>query len=112
MNDLTSLSIPLRGPAEGISALELTEAYIAAVEKARILNAYIVETAETRHGKNLRCQIAEEARAGRLKAFRWGIALLSTPPRASTPRPAATSSMASKPTYELTVTANLGATAL
>ena len=47
MNDLTSLSIATA--REGLrkkefSALELTEAYIAAVEKARILNAYIVET--------------------------------------------------------------------
>ena len=47
MNDLTSLTIA--SAREGLrkkefSALELTEAYIAAVEKARILNAYIVET--------------------------------------------------------------------
>jgi aspartyl-tRNA(Asn)/glutamyl-tRNA(Gln) amidotransferase subunit A len=47
MNDLTSLNIA--SAREGLrkkefSALELTEAYIAAVERARILNAYIVET--------------------------------------------------------------------
>jgi aspartyl-tRNA(Asn)/glutamyl-tRNA(Gln) amidotransferase subunit A len=47
MNDLTSLTIATA--REGLrkkefSAVELTEAYIAAVEKARILNAYIVET--------------------------------------------------------------------
>ena len=47
MNSLTSLTIA--SAREGLrkkefSALELTDAYIAAVEKARILNAYIVET--------------------------------------------------------------------
>jgi aspartyl-tRNA(Asn)/glutamyl-tRNA(Gln) amidotransferase subunit A len=47
MTDLTSLTIA--SAREGLrkkefSALELTEAYIAAVEKSRILNAYIVET--------------------------------------------------------------------
>ncbi|MEP7174767.1 MAG: Asp-tRNA(Asn)/Glu-tRNA(Gln) amidotransferase subunit GatA, partial [Aestuariivirga sp.] len=47
MNDLTSLTIATA--REGLrkkefSAVELTEAYIAAIEKARILNAYIVET--------------------------------------------------------------------
>ena len=47
MNDLTSLTIA--AAREGLrkkefSTVELTEAYIAAIEKARILNAYIVET--------------------------------------------------------------------
>jgi aspartyl-tRNA(Asn)/glutamyl-tRNA(Gln) amidotransferase subunit A len=47
MNSLTSLTIA--SAREGLrkkefSALELTEAYIAAIEQARILNAYIVET--------------------------------------------------------------------
>src|SRR4030042_1554521 len=47
MNSLTLLTIA--SAREGLrkkdfSALELTEAYIAAIEKARILNAYIVET--------------------------------------------------------------------
>ena len=47
MSSLTSLTIA--SAREGLrkkefSALELTEAYIAAIERARILNAYIVET--------------------------------------------------------------------
>jgi aspartyl-tRNA(Asn)/glutamyl-tRNA(Gln) amidotransferase subunit A len=47
MSDLTSLTIATA--REGLrkkefSAVELTEAYITAIEKARILNAYIVET--------------------------------------------------------------------
>jgi aspartyl-tRNA(Asn)/glutamyl-tRNA(Gln) amidotransferase subunit A len=47
MNSLTSLTIA--SAREGLrkkefSALELTDAYIAAIEKARVLNAYIVET--------------------------------------------------------------------
>ena len=49
MSALTSLTIA--EAREGLkerqfSALELTDAYLAAMEKARILNAYIVETPE------------------------------------------------------------------
>jgi len=47
MSNLTSLTVA--AAREGLrkkefSAVELTEAYIAAIEKARVLNAYIVET--------------------------------------------------------------------
>jgi aspartyl-tRNA(Asn)/glutamyl-tRNA(Gln) amidotransferase subunit A len=49
MTDLTSLTIS--AAREGLrkkqfSALDLTEAYLAAMEKARVLNAYVVETPE------------------------------------------------------------------
>jgi aspartyl-tRNA(Asn)/glutamyl-tRNA(Gln) amidotransferase subunit A len=47
MTDLTSLTIAEARAALAagkVSALELTDAYLAAMEKARILNAYIVET--------------------------------------------------------------------
>jgi aspartyl-tRNA(Asn)/glutamyl-tRNA(Gln) amidotransferase subunit A len=47
MTNLTSLTIAearQKLKAKEFSALELTDAYIAAVEKARSLNAYIVET--------------------------------------------------------------------
>ena len=49
MTSLTSLTIA--AAREGLkkkqfSALELTEAYLAAMEKARVLNAYVVETPE------------------------------------------------------------------
>src|SRR5512139_3690540 len=49
MTDLTSLTIA--AAREGLkkkqfSALELTDAYLAAMEKARVLNAYVVETPE------------------------------------------------------------------
>jgi aspartyl-tRNA(Asn)/glutamyl-tRNA(Gln) amidotransferase subunit A len=49
MTDLTSLTIAEARAgltAREFSALELTDAYLAAMEKARILNAYIVETPE------------------------------------------------------------------
>ena len=49
VSDLTELTIAeaRQGLDEkNFSAVEMTEAYIAAVEKARILNAYIVETPE------------------------------------------------------------------
>jgi aspartyl-tRNA(Asn)/glutamyl-tRNA(Gln) amidotransferase subunit A len=47
MTNLTSLTIAeasAKLKAKDISAVELTDAYIAAVEKAKVLNAYIVET--------------------------------------------------------------------
>ena len=47
MTNLTSLTIAEASAklrAKDMSAVELTDAYIAAVEKARTLNAYIVET--------------------------------------------------------------------
>jgi aspartyl-tRNA(Asn)/glutamyl-tRNA(Gln) amidotransferase subunit A len=49
MTDLTSLTIAAAREglkAKKFSALELTEAYLAAMEKARVLNAYVVETPE------------------------------------------------------------------
>src|SRR5512139_99396 len=49
MTDLTSLTIAAAREglkAKTFSALELTDAYLAAMEKARMLNAYIVETPE------------------------------------------------------------------
>jgi aspartyl-tRNA(Asn)/glutamyl-tRNA(Gln) amidotransferase subunit A len=49
MTDPTSLTISAARGALGrgeISALELTDAYLAAMERARILNAYVVETPE------------------------------------------------------------------
>jgi aspartyl-tRNA(Asn)/glutamyl-tRNA(Gln) amidotransferase subunit A len=49
MTNLTALTISAARDGlkkKEFSALELTDAYIAAVEKARILNAYIVETPE------------------------------------------------------------------
>ena len=47
MTSLTALSIAAARQglaAKQFSALELTDAYLAAMERARILNAYIVET--------------------------------------------------------------------
>ena len=49
MTDLTSLTIAAARDGlkkKQFSALELTDAYLAAMEKARVLNAYIVETPE------------------------------------------------------------------
>jgi aspartyl-tRNA(Asn)/glutamyl-tRNA(Gln) amidotransferase subunit A len=49
MTDLTSLTIAQAREAlrsRKLSALELTNAYVAAIERARILNAYVVETPE------------------------------------------------------------------
>jgi aspartyl-tRNA(Asn)/glutamyl-tRNA(Gln) amidotransferase subunit A len=49
MTNLTSLTIAAARAglrSKQFSALELTEAYLAAMEKARVLNAYVVETPE------------------------------------------------------------------
>ena len=49
MTDLTSLTIAAARDGlrkKQFSALELTDAYLAAMEKARVLNAYVVETPE------------------------------------------------------------------
>ncbi len=49
MTDLTSLTIAQAGRGlrnKEFSAVELTDAYLAAIEGARILNAYVVETPE------------------------------------------------------------------
>ncbi len=49
MSELTDFTISEARKAlreKQFSALELTEAYLAAMERARILNAYVVETPE------------------------------------------------------------------
>ncbi|MBZ0259084.1 MAG: Asp-tRNA(Asn)/Glu-tRNA(Gln) amidotransferase subunit GatA [Hyphomicrobiales bacterium] len=110
MNDLTSLTIATA--REGLrkkefSALELTEAYIAAVEKARILNAYIVETPD----KARAMAKASDARlakgeGGVLEGIPLGIKDLYATKGVHTQ---ACSHILDgfKPTYESTVTANL-----
>ena len=89
------------------SAVELTEAYISAIEKARILNAYIVETPE------IACAMAKASDArlakgegGALEGIPLGIKDLYATKGVHTQ---ACSHVLDgfKPTYESTVTANL-----
>jgi len=110
MNDLTSLSIATA--REGLrkkefSALELTEAYIAAVEKARILNAYIVETPDKARAmaKTSDARLAK-GEGGALEGIPLGIKDLYATKGVHTQ---ACSHILDgfKPTYESTVTANL-----
>ncbi len=110
MNDLTSLSIATA--REGLrkkefSALELTEAYIAAVEKARILNAYIVETPDKARAmaKTSDARLAK-GQGGALEGIPLGIKDLYATKGVHTQ---ACSHILDgfKPTYESTVTANL-----
>jgi aspartyl-tRNA(Asn)/glutamyl-tRNA(Gln) amidotransferase subunit A len=110
MNDLTSLSIATA--REGLrkkefSALELTEAYIAAVEKARILNAYIVETPDKARAmaKTSDARLAK-GEGGVLEGIPLGIKDLYATKGVHTQ---ACSHILDgfKPTYESTVTANL-----
>ena len=110
MNDLTSLTIATA--REGLrkkefSAVELTEAYIAAVEKARILNAYIVETPDKARAmaKSSDTKLAK-GEGGALEGIPLGIKDLYATKGVHTQ---ACSHILDgfKPTYESTVTENL-----
>ncbi len=110
MNDLTSLTIATA--REGLrkkefSALELTEAYIAAIEKARILNAYIVETPDKARtmAKASDAKLAN-GEGGALEGIPLGIKDLYATKGIHTQ---ACSHILDgfKPTYESTVTSNL-----
>jgi aspartyl-tRNA(Asn)/glutamyl-tRNA(Gln) amidotransferase subunit A len=110
MNDLTSLNIATA--REGLrkkefSATELTEAYIAAVEKARILNAYIVETPDKARAmaKASDAKLAK-GEGGALEGIPLGIKDLYATKGVHTQ---ACSHILDgfKPTYESTVTENL-----
>ncbi len=91
-----------------ISAAELAEAHIAAVERARALNAFVEETPRerARHGESRgRAACGPEPRV-RSKAFRSGSRICSAPGMSARRRRRA-SSTNFVPTYESTVTANL-----
>jgi len=110
MSSLTSLTIA--SAREGLrkkefSALELTEAYIAAIEQARILNAYIVETPDKARemAKTSDAKLAKGG-GGALEGIPLGIKDLYATKGVHTQ---ACSHILDgfKPTYESTVTANL-----
>jgi aspartyl-tRNA(Asn)/glutamyl-tRNA(Gln) amidotransferase subunit A len=110
MTSLTALTIAQA--REGLrkkefSAVELTEAYISAVEKARILNAYIVETPEMARtmAKASDVRLAK-GEGGALEGIPLGIKDLYATNDVHTQ---ACSHVLDgfKPTYESTVTANL-----
>ena len=111
-DDLTALSIAeIRDglAARSFSAVELTKAYLAAIEAARSLNAYIVETPE----KALAMAEASDARlaAGEqrpLEGVPIGVKDLFATEGVHT-QAASNVLSAFKPTYESTVTANLWA---
>ena len=93
MSALTNLTIAAARDGlrkKPFSALELTDAYLAAMEKARVLNAYIVETPD----KARAMAKASDARLAQGRGRRAGrhsrsASRISSPPRVSTPRPAA-----------------------
>jgi aspartyl-tRNA(Asn)/glutamyl-tRNA(Gln) amidotransferase subunit A len=110
MSSLTSLTIAeasAKLKAKDISALELTDAYIAAIEKARILNAYIVETPEQARtmAKASDARIAK-GEAGALEGIPLGIKDLFATKGVHT-QAASHILDGFKPTYESTVSANL-----
>ncbi len=110
MSSLTSLTIAKA--REGLrkkefTALELTEAYIAAIEKSRILNAYIVETPDKARSmaKTSDARLAR-GEAGALEGIPLGIKDLFATKGVHTQ---ACSHVLDgfKPTYESTITENL-----
>ncbi len=110
MTNLTALTIAeasAKLKAKDISAVELTDAYIAAVEKAKALNAYIVETPEQARAmaKASDARIAK-GEAGALEGIPLGIKDLFATKGVHTQ---ACSHILDgfKPTYELTVSDNL-----
>ncbi len=110
MTSLTSLTIAAAREglaAKRFSALELTDAYLAAMERARILNAYIVETPEKARAmaKASDVRIAK-GEAGPLEGIPLGIKDLFATEGIHTQ---ACSHILDgfKPQYESTITANL-----
>jgi aspartyl-tRNA(Asn)/glutamyl-tRNA(Gln) amidotransferase subunit A len=110
MSALTSLTVA--SAREGLrkkefSALELTEAYIAAIEQARILNAYIVETPDkARDMAKVSDAKLAKGEGGALEGIPLGIKDLYATKGVHTQ---ACSHILDgfKPTYESTVTSNL-----
>jgi aspartyl-tRNA(Asn)/glutamyl-tRNA(Gln) amidotransferase subunit A len=110
MNSLTSLTIA--SAREGLrkkefSALELTDAYVAAIEQARILNAYIVETPDkAREMAKASDAKLNKGEGGALEGIPLGIKDLYATKGVHTQ---ACSHVLDgfKPTYESTVTENL-----
>ena len=110
MSALTSLTIAEARKAlkeRQFSALELTDAYLAAMEKARILNAYIVETPEQARAmaKASDARLAK-GEGGALEGIPLGIKDLFATKGVHT-QAASHILDGFKPTYELTVTSNL-----
>jgi aspartyl-tRNA(Asn)/glutamyl-tRNA(Gln) amidotransferase subunit A len=110
MTSLTALTIAearSKLKAKEFSALELTEAYIAAVEQARTLNAYIVETPDqARAMARASDERLKKGEAGPLQGIPLGIKDLFATRGVHTQ---ACSHILDgfKPTYESTVTENL-----
>jgi aspartyl-tRNA(Asn)/glutamyl-tRNA(Gln) amidotransferase subunit A len=110
MTNLTSLTIAeasAKLKAKDISALELTDAYLAAMEQARALNAYIVETPEQARdmAKASDTRIAK-GEAGTLEGIPLGIKDLFATKGVHT-QAASHILDGFKPTYESTVSGNL-----
>ena len=66
MTDLTSLTIAQARDGltkKSFTALELADAHLAAIEKARALNAYVLETPDQAR--------AMATRPGQARKFRW-----------------------------------------
>ena len=110
MTDLTSLSLAQARDAlraREFSAIELTEAYLSAIEKARVLNAFVLETPDrAREMARISDTRLAKGEGGALEGLPLGIKDLFC---TAGVRTTACSHILENfvPTYELTVTANL-----
>ena len=110
MTDLTSLSLAQARDAlraREFSAIELTEAYLSAIEKARVLNAFVLETPDrAREMARISDTRLAKGEGGALEGLPLGIKDLFCTVDVRT---TACSHILENfvPTYELTVTANL-----
>ncbi len=112
MTDLTSLTLAEARDAlkaKSFTAVELTDAYLAAMEKARVLNAYVAETPEkAREMAKISDERIAAGKAGALEGLPLGIKDLYATKGVHTQ---ACSHILNgfEPTYESTVSANLWA---
>ena len=110
MSDLNSLTLAQARDGlkkKNFSAAELADAHLAAIEKARALNAYVLETPERAPPwRKPPTRASRPARRGRWKAFRSRSRTCSAPKDV---RSTACSHILDNfvPTYDSTVTANL-----
>ena len=112
MTDLTDLTLAEARDAlqrEGLSAVELTQAHLDAMERRAALNAFITETPEQAlgHGARRPTRASRAGEAGPLEGMPLGIKDLYCTEGRADARPAATSSTASCRPTNSTVTAKL-----
>jgi hypothetical protein len=90
MTDLTALTIAEARAglaSKSFTSLELTDAHLAAIEAARALNAFVLETPDQARAMARAADVrSPKARAHRLAAFRSASRICSRPKACAPPR--------------------------